>query len=156
MTYKRISDSKTEQVHILMQKDINGFDRLYGGRLMEWIDIVAAVVARRHSSCEVTTVSVDNLHFKAPAYVNDTLTMSGKITHVGNTSMEVRVDTYVERLSGEREHINTAYVVLVAIDKDGRPVPVPRIKPETDEEREEWERGNKRCELRRKRRLEMY
>lgn len=156
MACKRISDSKTEQVHILMQKDINGFDRLFGGRLMEWIDIVAAVVARRHSGCEVTTVSVDNLHFKAPAYVNDTLAMSGRITHIGHTSMEVRVDTYVERLSGEREHINTAYVVLVALDKDGKPVPVPEIVPETDEEKREWDSGIKRCELRKKRRKEMY
>jgi len=156
MTCKKIGDSKTEQVHILMQKDINGFDRLFGGRLMEWIDIVAAVVARRHSGCEVTTVYVDSLQFKAPAYVNDTLTMSGRITYVGNTSMEVRVDTYVERLNGEREHINTAYIVLVAIDKEGKPVTVPRVELETDEEREEWERGKKRYELRKKRKAEMY
>ncbi len=156
MEYKRISDSKTEQVHILMQKDINGYQRLFGGRLMEWIDIVAAVVARRHSGCEVTTVSVDSLQFKAPAYVNDTLAMSGKITHVGTSSMEVRVDTYVERLSGKREHINTAYVVLVAIDKEGKPVAVPQVLLETDEEREEWERGKKRYQLRKERKREQY
>lgn len=156
MEYKRISDSKTEQVHILMQKDINGYQRLFGGRLMEWIDIVAAVVARRHSGCEVTTVSVDSLQFKAPAYVNDTLAMSGKITHVGTSSMEVRVDTYVERLSGKREHINTAYVVLVAIDKEGKPVAVPQVLLETDEEREEWERGKKRYQFRKERKREQY
>lgn len=156
MEYKRISDSKTEQVHILMQKDINGYQRLFGGRLMEWIDIVAAVVARRHSGCEVTTVSVDSLQFKAPAYVNDTLAMSGKITHVGTSSMEVRVDTYVERLSGKCEHINTAYVVLVAIDKEGKPVAVPQVLLETDEEREEWERGKKRYQLRKERKREQY
>jgi len=156
MEYKRINDSKTEQVHILMQKDINGYQRLFGGRLMEWIDIVAAVVARRHSGCEVTTVSVDSLQFKAPAYVNDTLAMSGKITHVGTSSMEVRVDTYVERLSGKREHINTAYVVLVAIDKEGKPVAVPQVLLETDEEREEWERGKKRYQLRKERKREQY
>lgn len=156
MEYKRISDSKTEQVHILMQKDINGYQRLFGGRLMEWIDIVAAVVARRHSGCEVTTVSVDSLQFKAPAYVNDTLAMSGKITHVGTSSMEVRVDTYVERLSGKREHINTAYVVLVAIDKEGKPVAVPQVLLKTDEEREEWERGKKSYQLRKERKREQY
>ncbi|NLK17312.1 MAG: acyl-CoA thioesterase [Clostridiales bacterium] len=156
MAYKKISDSKTEQVHILMQKDINGYDRLFGGRLMEWIDIVAAVAARRHSNSEVTTVSVDSLHFKAPAYVNDTLAMSGRITYVGNSSMEVRVDTYVERLSGKREHINTAYVVLVAIDKEGKSVTVPRVMLESEEEREEWERGKKRYELRKERARKMY
>lgn len=99
---KRISDSLTTHVEILMPADLNGYNRLFGGRLMQWIDVVAGVVARRHSGCEVTTASVDQLEFQAPAFVNDTIAMEGRITHVGRTSMEVRVDTFVESLGGER------------------------------------------------------
>ena len=83
-----------------MPADLNGYNRLFGGRLMQWIDVVAGVVARRHSGCEVTTASVDQLEFQAPAFVNDTIAMEGRITHVGRTSMEVRVDTFVESLAG--------------------------------------------------------
>lgn len=154
--FKHVSDSTTEQIQILMQKDINGIKRLFGGRLMEWIDIVAAVVARRHSNMEVTTVSVDNLRFESPAYINNTLLLFGKITYVGNTSMEVKVDTFVEKLSGERTRINTAYVVLVAIDENEQPARVPRLILDTEEIKAEWERGVKRSELRKSRRVEKY
>ena len=64
---KRVEDSRTEQVQILMPEHINGTRRLFGGKLMEWIDVVAAVVARRHSGCEVTTASVDILQVRAAA-----------------------------------------------------------------------------------------
>ena len=105
---KHPSDSCTEQVHIITQSDINGFDRLFGGALMSWIDILAAVVARRHSERNVTTVFVDTLEFRAPARVNDTVYMTGKMTYVGKTSMEVCVKTFVEELSGNRKLINVA------------------------------------------------
>lgn len=153
---KRVNDSKTEHVEILMPGHINGYKRLFGGQLMEWIDVVAAVVARRHSNCNVTTASIDNLQFKAPAYSNNTLVLKGKITHVGNTSMEVRVDTFVEALSGEQKVINHAYLVLVALDENDIPVKVPSLILETNEEREEWEAGIKRHNLRKQRRLEDF
>lgn len=154
--YKKVSDSRTEQIQILMPEHINGFNRLFGGRLMEWIDVVAAVVARRHSGCNVTTASIDNLQFKAAAHVNSTIFLTGQITCVGNTSMEVRVTTYVEKLDGKRYMINRAYLVLVALDENDQPVQVPGLKLETDEERVEWEAGIKRSELRKQRRLEAY
>ncbi len=154
--YKRVSDSKTEQIQILMPEHINGFNRLFGGRLMEWIDVVAAVVARRHSGCNVTTASIDNLQFKAAAYVNSTIFLVGQITYVGNTSMEVRVSTYVEKLDGMRYMINRAYLVLVALDDNDHPVTVPGLTLETEEEKLEWEAGKKRCELRKQRRLEAF
>ena len=156
LIYKKVSDSKTEQIQILMPEHINGFNRLFGGKLMEWIDVVAAVVARRHSGCNVTTASVDNLQFKSAAYVNSTIFLSGQITYVGTSSMEVRVTTYVEKLNGVRHMINRAYLVLVALDENDHPVPVPGIMLETDEERLEWEAGEKRRELRKQRRLEAY
>lgn len=154
--YKKVADSRTEQIQILMPEHINGFNRLFGGRLMEWIDVVAAVVARRHSGCNVTTASIDNLQFKAAAYVNSTIFLTGQITYVGKTSMEVRVTTYVEKLDGMRYMINRAYLVLVALDEYDHPVEVPGITPETDEEKLEWEAGKKRCELRKQRRLEAF
>ncbi len=153
---KKVSESRTEQIQILMPQHINGYKRLFGGVLMEWIDVVAGVVARRHSNSEVTTASVDNLQFKAPAYVNSTVILIGKITYVGNTSMEVRVDTFVEALSGERKAVNRAYVVMVALDEQERPKRVPAILPETEEERAEFEAGKRRHALRKQRRLENY
>lgn len=154
--FKHPSESYTEQVHIITQSDINGFDRLFGGQLMSWIDILAAVVARRHSERNVTTVFVDALEFRAPARVNDTIVMSGKITYAGRTSMEVCVKTYVESLSGERNIINKAYVTLVALDENDNPVPVPAVQPATDPEAEEWRAGARRRELRKTRRTEKY
>lgn len=156
MEAKRVKDSMAERVEILMPEHINGFKRLFGGKLMEWIDVVAAVVARRHSNCNVTTASIDTLEFKAPAYANSTVVIKGKITYVGRTSMEVKVDTYIEHLNGELEDINHAYLVLVALDKNDKPVPVPRLILETDEEKAEWEAGLKRHNLRKQRRKEAY
>ena len=141
---KRVSESQTEQVQIIMSGDTNGYGRLFGGRLVEWIDVVAAVVARRHCGWEVTTVSIDNLLFKAPAYANETVVLIGRVTHVGRTSMEVRVDTYAENLHGERSMINQAYVVMVALDKNEKPVPVPALLLENEEQRTEWTAGERR------------
>jgi len=151
-----VSDSRTEQIQILMPEHINGYKRLFGGKLVEWIDIVAGVVARRHSNKNVTTVSIDNLQFKAPAFVNSTIVLIGKITYVGKTSMEVRVDTFVETLEGEKTLINKAYLVMVALDDNQIPTPVPRLILDTDEEKTEWESGIKRSELRKTRMLEKY
>ncbi len=153
---KPVSASRTEQIQILMPQHINGYKRLFGGVLMEWIDIVAGVVARRHSNSEVTTASVDNLQFKSPAYVNSTITLIGTITFVGSSSMEVRVDTFTEALSGERRLVNRAYVVMVALDENERPKRVPRLILETEEEKAEFEAGKKRHELRKQRRRENF
>jgi acyl-CoA hydrolase len=156
MEPKHVSDSITEQVQILMPSHINGSDRLFGGQLVEWIDVVAAVVARRHSGCNVTTAAIDNLQFKAGAFINNTLVLIGHITYVGKTSMEVRVDTYVEDLVGVRKVVNRAYLVLVALDNDGNPTEVPKLILETQAEHAEWDAGKKRHTLRHKRRKEGY
>lgn len=153
---KRVADSLTEQIQILMPQHINGQKRLFGGMLMQWIDVVAAVVARRHSGRDVTTASIDKLEFRSPVYVNSTVILIGKITYVGRTSMEVKVSTYVESLSGERTLVNRAYLVLVALGEDDKPKPVPRLLIETEEEQKEWDAGKKRHELRKQRRLEHF
>ena len=84
----------------------------FGGQLMQWIDIVAAVVARRHSNCNVTTAAIERLEFKAPAYANNTVVLDGRITYAGRTSMEVRVDTFKE----EKDKINIHAVIYVERD----------------------------------------
>ena len=148
--------SRTVQTQIVLNEHINGAGRLFGGRLMEWIDIVAAVAARRHSGRNVTTASVDTLSFKAPAYLNDTVSIEGVVTCTGRTSMEVRVDTYVEALDGQRSMINRAYLVLVALDAQGHPTPVPPLLAETDEEKAEKEAGLRRTALRKQRQKEQF
>ena len=126
---KRVCDSRTEQVHIVMAKDINSVNRLFGGRLMEWIDVVGGVVARRHSNMEVVTVAIDKLEFRAPAYIGDTVFMEGRILSVGNTSMRVQVNSFVENLhDGRRDLINHAEMVMIAIDAEQHPVRVPRLR----------------------------
>ena len=153
---KTVAQSRTQQIQIIMPEHINGYNRLFGGKLVEWIDVVAAVVARRHCQREITTVCIDNLHFKAAAHVNNTMVLIGQITYVGTTSMEVRVDTYVEKISGERSLVNSAYLVMVALGDDERPAKVPGLVLQTEEERAEWEAGKKRSELRKQRRIERY
>lgn len=148
--------SKAEQSYHIMPRDINGFGRLFGGQLMSWIDQIAGIVGARHSKSIITTVAIDNLHFKAGAYLNDMVVLVGRITYVGNTSMEIRVDTYVEDRKGIRRMINRAYVVMVAIDDDGNPHKVPGLIVETEAEKAEWEGGKKRYELREIRRREGF
>lgn len=153
---KRVRDSYSEQVHVLTQANMNGYNRLFGGQLMQWIDIVAAVVARRHSGHNVTTAVVDKLTFKAPAYANDTVIVCGYITYVKRTSMEVCIKSYVENLNGDRQLINKAYLVMVALDENECPTEVPRLILETDEERENWEAAKKRDLLRKQRHDEKF
>ena len=151
---KRVSDSLTEQTYLLMHRHINGYGRLFGGQLMQWIDEIAGIVSMRHSGGRITTACIDNLNFKAGAYLNDTIVLIGRITYVGKSSMEVRVDTYVEDLHGMRRVINRAYVVIVAIDEQGHAVEVPGLILETESERAEWEDGKRRYDLRKQRRKE--
>ncbi len=147
---KRVKDSYTETIEILLSKDMNGYNRLFGGKLMEWADVTAAVVARRHSGRNVTTACVDDLQFLAGAYINDTIVLQGRMTYVGKTSMEVRVDTFVEALNGNRTLVNTAYFVLIALDENERPCHVPSLILESPSEVAEFESGRARREHRKK------
>ena len=150
---RTVAYSRAEQVHIVMPVDCNQSFRLFGGRLMEWVDIVAAVVARRHSSCEVTTAAIDRLEFLAPAKLNDIVVLTGRLVFVGRTSMLVCVDTHVEDSqcqSVTRTHVNRAYVTMVALGADKRPAAVPELTLETEEERAEYRTGQARREASRR------
>lgn len=147
---KTIEESRTSQVHIVLSEHINGMGRLFGGTLMRWIDITAAVAARRHSGFNVTTAAIDHLSFDTFAKANDTVLLVATLTYVGNTSMEVRVDSFVEALNGERRRINQAYLTMVALDENERPIRVPRLVLQTPEEEAEYAAGKQRSQQRKK------
>lgn len=148
---KKVEDSMTETIHMVMPTHLNGANRLFGGVLMRWIDEVAGIVAMRHAQTNVTTASVDNLKFIKGAYQNDLVVIRGKVTYVGTTSMEVRVDTYVESKDGIRRPINRAYFVMVAIDENDNPTPVPKLIIESPQEIAEWETAELRNKMRKER-----
>ena len=145
---KRVSDSMTEQQYILRPAHINPYGRLFGAQLLKWIDEVAGIVAVRHCNTIVTTAAIDHLEFKDPAYSGQMVVLLGRVTYVGRTSMEIRVDTYTEDLDGTRKMINRAYLTMVAIDEQGQSVEVPSLILETDEQRAEHEAAIKRKEMR--------
>ena len=129
---KRVEDSQVEQIFLVHPEHLNGAGRLFGGQIMSWIDEVAALVGLRHSQSSIVTASVDNLEFMEGAYLNDLVVLIGRLTYVGKTSMEVRVDTYVESVEdGMRRPINRAYLTLVAVDKDGNRKPARRMGSST-------------------------
>jgi len=153
---KKISDSMTEQQYLVCPAHINHYGRLFGGNLLKWIDELAGIVAIRHCGALVTTAAIDNLQFQAPAYQGDMVVLKGWVTYVGRTSMEIRVDTYREALDGHREMINRAYIDMVCIGEDGKPMEVPDICIETAEQQAEYEAAQKRKQMRKQRRLEGF
>ena len=154
---KKVEDSRVETVHIVRPNHLNGANRLFGGILKQWIDEVAGLVAKRHAKTNVITASVDNLRFLKGAYQNEVIVLIGKLTYVGTTSMEVRVDTYVEHLSnGMRYPINRAYFTMVGLDEKDKPCRIPRLTIKSEEEKAEWEAAEKRREMRMHRRKEGF
>ena len=137
---------------LVLPHHANVHGSVLGGTVMHWIDLAAAVVANRHCRRPVVTAAIDEMSFQAPILVGQLALLRARITFVDRSSMEIRVDVDSEDLlSGERRHTSTAYVTFVAIDPTTRrPVSVPALTLETDEEREE----NTRAKERRRARLE--
>jgi acyl-CoA hydrolase len=125
-------------VELVLPNDANTLGNVLGGRVLHWIDLAAAIVAHRHCRTETVTVSLDQMSFLAPIRVGQMAVIAARMTYTGRTSMEIRVDVQCEDLlSGERKKTSTAYLTFVAIDKKGRPAPVPPLILETEEERRE-------------------
>ena len=152
--YKKVSDSIVETVRIVRPNHLNGANRLFGGILMQWIDEVAGIVAKRHAMTNVITASVDNLTFVRGAFQNEMVVIVGKLTWVGTSSMEVLVKTYVENIKRERSLITKAYLVMVSIDENDKPVKVPRLTLETEEQKVEWENAEIRRMIRKERKTD--
>lgn len=156
METKTVDYSKTEQVHLIQPADLNGGNRLFGGALLNWIDEVAAIVAMRHAGVKtVTTAAIDQLEFKAGAYLNDLIVLIGYVIYTGKTSMEVRVDTYVESTDGMRRVINRANIILVALDENDKPTAIPQLELQNDVEREQYMQAKQRKEMRRNQEKEL-
>lgn len=153
---KRATESLTEQQYLICPAHINHYGRLFGGQLLKWIDELAGIVAIRHCGATVTTAAIDNLQFQAPAYTGDMIVLQGQVTYVGRSSMEIRVDTYREAMNGSRTLINRAYIDMVCIDCKGRPMEVPELLIETEEQQREYERAKRRKQLRKQRREEGF
>ena len=153
---KKIEESLTEQQYLIRPAHINHYGRLFGGELLKWIDELAGIVAIRHCGTTVTTAAIDNLQFQSPAYAGEMIVLEGRVTYVGRSSMEVRVDTYREALDGTREMINRAYIDMVAINCKGEPVEVPDLQLETDAQKAEYEAAKKRKQMRKQRRQEGF
>ncbi|MCU6746384.1 MULTISPECIES: acyl-CoA thioesterase [Lachnospiraceae] len=154
---RSVEESKVETVRLIRPNHLNAAGRLFGGMLMQWLDEIAGLVAMRHTRTNVITASVDNLRFIHGAYNGEMIVIIGKVTYVGNTSMEVRVDTYVENeKDGLRRPINRAYFTMVAIDENDKPTRVPRLVLSGEEEKAEWDAAEKRREMRKKRKQEGF
>jgi acyl-CoA hydrolase len=115
---------------------------LFGGELMALVDQAAAVAAIRHAGGPAVTASIDRVDFRERIPVGALVSCEATVDFVGNTSMDISVEVYAERVStGERRHTHSAHVVFVAIDEHGKPKRVPRLVPETDEERARYARA---------------
>lgn len=148
MMKRTVEDSRVETVHMVRPNHLNSAGRLFGGTLVQWMDEVAGLVAKRHTKMSVITASIDNLRFLKGAYQGDVVVIIGKVTFVGRTSMEVRVDTYVENIEGMREPINRAFFAMVALDSLDKPTPAPGLIISTEAEKLDWEGALKRKEMR--------
>ena len=152
---KTVRNSHAEMIEIVFPNDANPLGNIFGGRVMQLIDIIGSVSAMRHCRNSVVTASMDKLDFLSPAYVGEILILQASVNYVARTSMEVGVKVTAENpLTGEHRHTGSAYLTYVSVDKTGKPVPVPQIHPETEDERRRFEQAEQRRAARLRERAE--
>jgi acyl-CoA hydrolase len=135
----------------MMPQDANNLGHVFGGVILAMMDKAAAVAAVRHARSACVTVSIDRVDFREPIHMGDLVVMKASVNYAGRTSMEVGVRVEAEELvSGRRRHTNSAYLTFVAIDRNGRPIDVPELAPESPDEC----RRHEAAQARRRRRLE--
>jgi acyl-CoA hydrolase len=153
---KTVKESQVQMVQMALPTDTNRLGNLLGGRLMQWIDIAAAIASSRHTNRVCVTASVDELNFHHPVAQGEVVILQASVNRVFSTSLEVGVRvTKEDLLTGKRTYTNTAYLTFVSIDDEGKPVAAPPIRPETKEEKRRFADAARRREmrlLRRKRR----
>jgi acyl-CoA hydrolase len=146
---KTPKESMVSMTELVLPNDTNTLHNLMGGRLMHWMDIVSAISAQKHCNRIVVTASVDNISFRHPIQLGDVVTLKAKVTRAFNSSVEVRIDVEAENVpTGEKIDSNSAYFTFVAVDQSGRPIDVPEVEPETDEEKELYHGALRRRQLR--------
>ncbi len=149
MTAKKAKESLAETTHLVLPNDTNTMGNLFGGRLLEWLDISCAISAHRHCKRVVATIAVNNVSFDRPIKLGDMVTIRAMVSRSFRTSMEVWADVWVEdTLTSDKTKCNSAMYTFVAVDQAGRPTEVPEIVPETEEEKERYEGALRRRQLR--------
>jgi acyl-CoA hydrolase len=144
-----VSESQSEMTELVLPNDTNPLSHLLGGRLMHFIDLVAAMAAYRHARAHVVTASMEHIDFIAPVHVGDLVILKASVNRAFRTSMEVGVKAWVENaIAGSRHPIASAYLTFVAIDANGRRVPVPPLVTEGAEEIRRYEDAGRRRERR--------
>lgn len=145
LTPKKVSESAVEMRYLVMPNDMNNRNSIFGGIVMSWIDMAAAMVGERHSNRPVVTVHVGDITFKAPIKIGDHVLIKASINYVGKTSMLVGVKVIAENpFTGITRHTTSAYLTFVALDDIGRPIEIRDIIPETEDELRRFEEGKTR------------
>ena len=148
---RTVQESQHETSELMMPQDANVLGHIFGGVVLSMMDKAAAVSAFRHARAACVTVSIDRVDFREPIHVGDLLIMKASVNWTGRTSMEIGVRVEAEDLiSGRRRHTNSCYLTFVAIDRNGRPVEIPELVPETPVEKRRYAAAAER----RRRRLE--
>jgi acyl-CoA hydrolase len=149
MKSKSPAESQTIMNELVLPNDTNTLNNLMGGRLLHLMDIAAAITAQKHSNRIVVTASVDNVSFKEPIKLGDVVTIIANITRSFNSSMEIRLEVWAENIpSGTRSKSNEAFYTFVAVDQTGRPIPVPLVKPSSEQEQKLYDAALRRRQLR--------
>ncbi|MEJ2749951.1 MAG: acyl-CoA thioesterase [Anaerolineae bacterium] len=145
MVGKTISESRVTLTQLMGPAQANTLGNVHGGLIMKLCDEAGGMAAAKHARHPSVTVTVDSMTFYSPVHIGNLITVNAEVTWVGHTSMETRVVVTAENvLTGAVTHTNTAYFVYVALGKDGRPVTVPPLICETDEEKDRYERAAQR------------
>lgn len=141
-------ESLTINTEHVLPNDTNHIGNLFGGRLLQWMDITGAIAAHRHCKRVCVTATVNNVSFQNAVKQGSIVTLEAKVSRAFNTSMEVFIDVFVEdHVTGERTKSNEAIYTFVAIDQNGSPLPVPELIPETEEEKKRFEGALRRKQL---------
>ncbi|HKU48552.1 MAG TPA: acyl-CoA thioesterase [Nitrososphaera sp.] len=143
---KSPADSQTETTLMMLPSDANPMGNVFGGTILKHVDLVAGVVAKRHArNTNCVTASIDRMTFLKPVYIGNALILSGRLNYVRRSSMEVEVKIESENLdTGSRVRTGTAFVSIVALDRDGKPTGVPPLLVETQDEKRRFAQGEQR------------
>lgn len=145
MEGKPVSASRVSLAQLMQPQYANNLGHVHGGWIMKLVDEAGALACMRHAQRRVVTVAVDQMVFRQPIRIGDVVTLTAEVSYVGRTSMEAEVQVTAENpITGECTHTNTAYVVYVALDENGRPQPVPPLIPETEAQLRRMEEGRLR------------
>lgn len=147
---RTVCQSQSERSEVIFPGDTNAQGNLFGGKLMQFIDLVGGVAAFRHArATNVVTASMDHLDFVGPVHVGDLLILKASVNRAFRTSMEVGVKAMVEDpRTGKLRHVSTAYLTFVALDKERHPVTVPPVVPETEHQKRRYEDAERRRQAR--------